>query len=927
MSTKRKTTKKEVLYPKGSEWRKWDLHVHSPVSKGFSGDWDKFKTQLKNADCTVIGINDYYSVEGYRKIIEEVEKGSFDLKNKTILPVVEMRMTDSVQNKNSTTNSVTHFNFHIIFNNDIKVDDIENFIKSLECKDSIIGSDYNDKKKRSKMKVSFWKTLEKLGTDKKFKDNFLIWLPYDEYGGIDDIDPKTDGWIKGNFVRKSHILGSGRKKQINFFHWKSDLKKDNTPKFTQKQFGSWLNTKKPCIKGSDSHSHDYPIGKLMDKDSNPTERYCWIKADPTFEGLKQIVYEPEDRVYIGSLPPDQKSPDRVISRIKFDGTKDFPKEIDFNQNLVSIIGSRSSGKSALLAYVAHAIDPEMTENVKKEPGAGISWDEVEFNVEVEWGDQLSQSGKIIYIPQNYLNQLSQNPIKITEMIEPVLFGRHPEIQSLFQSVNDNIENLNNSIRGDVESWFDQKEDTKNYKREIKEIGDKESISELISRYKTKIESLKKTLDIQEDEIKEYQNITTQTNQKEIRISEITKEMTSIEAFLKKDETSTVVDFDIQVRVNPSLDSLPNNLTDEIVKIKGKTTTKLNKDIQKKILEYNRNLETEKTKLEDEAQKIKDDNKELIEKCMKNEHLEDLVKKQGVQEKKLKKINTLQDKITQKNESCSRLTKLIENGLSRRNEELVKIETGVKGLDQKNKVVFGVEFDIGESDIEEISSKFNRQEKSDFVEQKDKESPRELAVHKIRKTPQAFLEAMFSETQKVITGEEITDSAVRALTLTETIRFKATMEEDSIGGFQKSTMTEGRQALFALTLLLNQESETWPLLIDQPEDDLDSRSIYNVIVPYLKEQKKKRQIIMVSHNANLVVGADSEQVIVANKHGSNSENKNGQLFDYLSGSLEFTVKKNDKEKIVLNSQGIKEHSCEILDGGKEAFEKRKNKYNL
>ena len=76
---------------------------------------------------------------------------------------------------------------------------------------------------------------------------------------------------------------------------------------------------------------------------------------------------------------------------------------------------------------------------------------------------------------------------------------------------------------------------------------------------------------------------------------------------------------------------------------------------------------------------------------------------------------------------------------------------------------------------------------------------------------------------------------------------------------------GKQALFALTLILNESQEPWPLLIDQPEDDLDSRSIYLAIVPYLGERKKERQIIMVSHNANLVIGADSEVVIVANRH--------------------------------------------------------------
>jgi hypothetical protein len=45
------------------------------------------------------------------------------------------------------------------------------------------------------------------------------------------------------------------------------------------------------------------LGKLKDEHSKPANKYCWIKADPTFSGLRQIINEPEDRVFIGRLPP------------------------------------------------------------------------------------------------------------------------------------------------------------------------------------------------------------------------------------------------------------------------------------------------------------------------------------------------------------------------------------------------------------------------------------------------------------------------------------------------------------------------------------------------------------------------------------------------------------------------------------------------
>src|SRR6185503_3871834 len=99
-------------------------------------------------------------------------------------------------------------------------------------------------------------------------------------------------------------------------------------------------------------------------------------------------------------------------------------------------------------------------------------------------------------------------------------------------------------------------------------------------------------------------------------------------------------------------------------------------------------------------------------------------------------------------------------------------------------------------------------------------------------------------------------------------------------------------LFALTLILNESEEAWPLLIDQPEDDLDSRSIYEVLVKYLAKRKAKRQIVMVTHDANLVIGADSEQVVVTNRHGDDRQNKDGRLFGYFSGSLEHSAEHKD-----------------------------------
>lgn len=139
----------------------------------------------------------------------------------------------------------------------------------------------------------------------------------------------------------------------------------------------------------------------------------------------------------------------------------------------------------------------------------------------------------------------------------------------------------------------------------------------------------------------------------------------------------------------------------------------------------------------------------------------------------------------------------------------------------------------------------------------------------------------------------------------------------------STMSQGKKSLVLLQLLIEMDNSKCPILLDQPEDDLDNRSIYNELVKFIKHKKKERQIIIATHNPNLVVGADAECVIVAHQA---VDSANGYKFEYVSGALENTFTDNTNNNI-LYKQGIQEHVCEILEGGKEAFQNRKNKYHI
>ncbi len=139
-----------------------------------------------------------------------------------------------------------------------------------------------------------------------------------------------------------------------------------------------------------------------------------------------------------------------------------------------------------------------------------------------------------------------------------------------------------------------------------------------------------------------------------------------------------------------------------------------------------------------------------------------------------------------------------------------------------------------------------------------------------------------------------------------------------GGIELEYLSPGTRGIALLVLyLLMDEDDTRPLIIDQPEGNLDNSSVYQQLVPYIRKAKTRRQIILITHNPNLVVATDAEQVIVAT-----AERPSTQAYPrmtYFAGSLEHTGGG--------NGFGTREAVCLLLEGGEKAFKERENRYAL
>lgn len=130
----------------------------------------------------------------------------------------------------------------------------------------------------------------------------------------------------------------------------------------------------------------------------------------------------------------------------------------------------------------------------------------------------------------------------------------------------------------------------------------------------------------------------------------------------------------------------------------------------------------------------------------------------------------------------------------------------------------------------------------------------------------------------------------------------------LDGKNLNQLSPGEKGLLLLVFYLHLDKEKTPLIIDQPEDNLDNDSIFSVLAKCIREAKKSRQVILVTHNPNLAVGADAEQILYVSL-----DKANGYKFSYESGSIE--------------NPRINDVIVKILEGSKPAFVQRRLKYQI
>ncbi len=857
---------------KGSSWHKWDLHVHTPhthLNKAYKCSEEDFIQKLCTSEIDCIGLTNYF------KFDEE----EFDLKEKIekrgikVFYNLEVRL-DYKNNKNE------FLDFHIIFSDEILSDNIKRFLSDMKA--TIDGTEKRladlEKDDFNKAVVNFDQLLECLEEESlNLMGKYLLGFLSRGHGSIECEFLEKGGrneTIYKKVIDKSHFLIHSSDNQKN-------LKDDRD---------SWLKYNKPLLQSSDAHKED-SIGK----------KYTWIKAEKTFEGLKQIIYEPETRVSID----EEKSQDPLHKidcvGLCFDGEvkitnekgdvpfcyAGFNETLFFSPNFTCVIGGRGSGKSTLLQLIASKLyDKSLVKGLKHET--------IQKCIEI----QPDTVDSVEYLAQNEVEEFATNVSKFTEAI----FNR-----------------IDSKLSGNLKGL--EKQITENIKKFDEQIASWQKKTKLEEQLKNREKERKKSQNIIDTFTdKDYLDKTEKLQENRKVLIDLKQSKEGVLTFIK--ELKRVVNFESKENMEEknSYDKVYNQLKQNICK----ELEEIDKNIKNGCFDSDdKNIE----KLESEQQTLRQEIVEFLkEKGVIDENIGDLERANyqlvGI-EREITDLKREIEEITNKIKGFSweSIDKDIEEFKDQINKELSKINSAFEEISKNHKEEvkpITIKYRLDEYIFEGVFEDFDKWVDKGFNTQKHqskiKEYLKKIELKNVTGMQHAeFIEeldglidnkkAAFYETMKDIFNREIHFQIYQILIL----KHLRNVEKYKIFEvrYDKRALNEtsfGQKCTAVLVVLLSLGNN--PIIIDEPEAHLDSALIANYLVTLIKKQKQKRQIIFATHNANFVLNADAEQII--------------QL-------------KNENNKIVAQSFMIEsdEYKEDLLklEGGEKAFKDRERKYSI
>jgi hypothetical protein len=907
-------------YPKGSEWRLWDLHIHTPASYNYSGGRfasmraeekktaiTQIITNINESDVSAYAINDYWTFDGYFELRAAHLAG--EPINKTVFPAIELRIESASKHR---------LNIHVILSDKLSVQQLKDFKGQLRLRliDRPLSDEalieYAKRLDGAKARTHGAKdgylndpvALARLGaetaeiTKASFEaalktipeDHRLVMVPYDCYGGMEKIDWKVQPSEDLYFMQLVDIVEERDQENIDLFACR---KTPANEAFIEDFVDTIGRRPKPCISGSDGHS----IAAFKTWRTETKTKKTWIKADPTFEGLRQIILEPTARVRVQENSPAASYTKPFLSSISIaQEFSPFPVNplyenprfgaepgLPLNSDLVCVIGGRGTGKSCLVDYLGKAFGPAS----KASPYVLSENFTVVFNKDLaststhhaKEGDELP----FVYISQNEVKT------KVTTGTVGDEIKQMLGIQGL--SFDSDVDSNTRDIVSAVEkhkAWFKQTNE------KGVAIYDGASIESQVTRNQSLLDSItteqnKEKLERFTANVSKYSGAKDKTR----RLGQLKEELETFKAIF--DPKAVAIDASIPVlQITEQIEAIRLLTEQAVAEIAAseEDNTKIRADFSQVytgdlsgLLQNAESYRSAIEKLKSSLAKIEAKQKELDAAVAKRETIPSLIEAE----------------ITRQKDAIDSRWKAIQQGQpdwTQEQKDLMKRILADRQITLEGRIIFDQSVFLTKlKDVLNLRS---------FKASADRSTEDKILETFPISDTDSFLKFM-QEQLHVIEEEGFISGDLTSLfyDVAQRSSFLKVEPVISYGGRPLERLSVGQKGTVYLCLKLATQAFSQPLIFDQPEDDLDNEFIIEELVEIFRGIKQFRQVILVTHNANLVVNADAEQVVVA-------ENENGVL-KYTSGSLEAEV----------TNRAVRR----ILEGGDEAFLKRELRYNL
>jgi len=652
---------------------------------------------------------------------------------------------------------------------------------------------------------------------------------------------------------------------------------------------------------------------------------CWIKmSEVGIEGLRQAFLDPDSRIRLNSDPAPNERMEFIA--LSWEGGFLDGVTINFNSDINVMIGGRGAGKSTLVESLRYVLGLAPLDEYAKNAHQGIVKDVLKSGTKVSLRIRSIHPTERIYTiertvpnPSVVLDSDGRTSNRTPADLLPGVgvYGQHEisgftrdqgKLTSLlarFMEQNDELEEQKSELKRELKKSRQQLLDLQSDKQRIDEMtaalpGLKETLEEY---RKSGIEHRLQDKSILVREERILLTLTECLRPLQEVLDTLRRELPVDRAFLSEKALAETSSKDLFQSAHRILDSLGKTMDDIAAQISAALQT-ADKDIaaiREQWKTHANSVEAAYEKTLRDLQKSHVDGAEFIRLREQIEKLQPLLSKganlnemyNASQQRRSDLLSAWAEVKAQEFRSLGRAAKKIGKKLEHRVRVAVQ-ESGDRGA-----LVDVLREELG-GRLQETEARLLNASAFSLSEfatacRAGSEALREKYAFSAAQAKR--ISAMSPETLMRIEEMELPHKTVIELNVAsvQSPEWKA-LEKLSTG--QKAT---------AVLLLLLLESDA-PLVVDQPEDDLDNRFITEGVVPRMREAKRKRQFVFSTHNANIPVLGDAELILGLSASGNNAEIRPGHR-----GSID--------------SNSVRDLVEEVLEGGKDAFETRRRKYGF